>query len=63
MWHTYGRCPTGATSLAKRRVPPPEARQRGEHQGLLPFRSRRKIDAPVWSAERGTRRPDGRRPR
>lgn len=63
MWHTYGRCPTGATSLAKRRVPPPEARQRGEHQGLLPFRSRRKIDAPVLSAKRGTRRPDGRRPR
>src|SRR3546814_1367839 len=43
--------------------PPPEARQRGEHQGLLPFRSRRKIDAPVLSAKRGTRRPDGRRPR
>ena len=39
-----------------RRGPPPEARQRGEHQGLLPFRSRSKIDSPVWSAKRGTRR-------
>lgn len=62
MWHT-------PNSRAQRDIipwpygPPPEARARGEHQGPLPFRSRSKIDTPVWSAKRGTRHPDGRRPR
>jgi len=37
-----------------RRGSPTEARRRGEHQGLLPFRSRSKIDSPVWSATRWT---------
>ncbi|VVT31656.1 conserved hypothetical protein [Sphingomonas aurantiaca] len=61
-WHTNG-LRVRAIEVCWRYGPPPEARQRGEHQGLLPFRSRRKIDSPVWSAKRDTRHPMGCRPR